>query len=172
VRVFWVRMVILILFFVFSSSLQAETFKWVDDSGKTHYTDEPLTGKDSEWVEEDEKTYFSYKPFKELNNGKAPVLPSGNVSPKTSPQQEKARRAYGKTKVETPARQNSIRGGTSLRQNTTRRSSGRGTSAGGTSLRQNAIKRSSARGSSVGGNSVRQNATKRSSARGSSTSSY
>ena len=192
VRVFWVWRVILILFFVFSSSLEAEVFKWVDDSGKTHYTDEPLKGKDYEWVDDDEGSYIAYQPSNKLQNKNSPISTSRTVSPKTSPQQEKARGAYGKTKVETPARQNSIRGGISLRQNTTSRSSGRGNSvggnlvrqnatrgssarggsAGGTSLRQNATERSSGRGSSVGGNAVRQNATRRSSGRGSSKGSY
>jgi hypothetical protein len=84
--------VIFILFFFSSSSfLQAETFKWVDDSGAVHYSDQPLKDENSEWIDEDEKTYFSYKPSKELKNGKAPVLPSGNTSPKTSQQKIKYR---------------------------------------------------------------------------------
>lgn len=146
VRVFWVWRVILILFFVFSSSLEAEVFKWVDDSGKTHYTDEPLKGKDYEWVDDDEGSYIAYQPSNKLQNKNSPISTSRNASPETSPQQEKARSAYGKTKVETPARQNSIRGGGSyLRQNATRRSSGRGSSVGGNSSRQNTTIRSSRR---------------------------
>ena len=41
VRVFSVWAAILILSFVFSSSLEAEIFKWVDDNGTTHYSDQP-----------------------------------------------------------------------------------------------------------------------------------
>ena len=41
VRVFSVWAAILILPFVFSSSLEAEIFKWVDDNGTTHYSDQP-----------------------------------------------------------------------------------------------------------------------------------
>ncbi len=172
VRVFRVWRVILILFFVFSSSLEAEVFKWVDDNGKIHYTDEPLKGKDYEWVDDDKGSYIAYQPSNKLQNKNSPISTSRTVSPETSPPQEKARGAYGKTKVDTPARQNSIRGGSFVRQNATRRSSGRGSSVGGNSVRQNATVRSSGRGSSVGGNSVRQNATVRSSGRGSSTGSY
>ena len=167
-RVFFVWTVILILFFVFSSSLEAEVFKWVDDSGKIHYTDEPLKGKDYEWVDDDEGSYVSYQSSKKLQNKNSPISTSQKVPSNTSPQQEKAHGAYGKTEAGTPARQNSIRGGISLRQNATERSSGRGSSAGGISLRQNATRRSSGGGNSVGGNSVRQNTTERSSARGNS----
>jgi hypothetical protein len=66
------------MFFMFSSSLEADTFKWVDDKGAVHYSDQSLNGKDkdADWVDDTPKTYFSFKPSKELKSAKAPVPPS------------------------------------------------------------------------------------------------
>jgi hypothetical protein len=97
VRVYSVRGAIFILFFVFSSSLEAETFKWVDDNGKEHYSDEPLKDKKSEWVDDEEKSYFSYHPADESTKRKTPRPPSGYTSPKKSRQKNIVRQGYSQS---------------------------------------------------------------------------
>ncbi len=66
---------IFILFFVSPISSEAKVYKWVDDNGKTHYSDRPS-----------------------LNsiNTKTRVSPSLNASPKTNQQQKKDVKDFGK----------------------------------------------------------------------------
>lgn len=141
VRVFSAGVVILILFLIFSSSLEAETFKWVDDSGKIHYSDQPLNGKDSEWVDDDEETYFSYEPEKELQSDTASGLPSGKKNrqlTKYRPGLVKAPVGGGVTSLP-PAQQTTSERSYTRRQtqgqgtSSTRGSTGRSSSAGRTS---------------------------------------
>jgi len=76
VRVLSVCTTILMWFFVFTFSLEAVVFKWVDDNGKIHYSDQPA---------------------KISKNTKTLVSPSLAASPKTAQQQEKERKGFEKT---------------------------------------------------------------------------
>lgn len=76
VRVLSVCTTILMLSFVFTFSLQAGVFKWVDDNGNIHYSDQPS---------------------KNPNKTQTQVSPSPNASPKTAQQHEKERKGFEKT---------------------------------------------------------------------------
>jgi hypothetical protein len=75
-RVLSVYATILMLSLIFTFSLEAGVFKWVDDNGKVHYSDQPN---------------------KNSGHPKTRVLPSPNASPKTALQHEKKREEFGKT---------------------------------------------------------------------------
>ncbi len=127
VKTYSVWIVFLILLFVFSSSLEAETFKWVDDSGIVHYSDQPLKSEDSEWVDDEEETYFTYNPSKDSESDKTPVSFSGNAKPNTSPQPKKYRPGLVQApagRTYQPPPQQSSSEGSYTRQNSTSRSSG------------------------------------------------
>jgi hypothetical protein len=134
------------LLFVLSSSLQADTFKWVDDKGAVHYSDQSLNGKDADWVDDAPETYFSYKPSEELKGEKAPVSPSGTVTPKTARKPKINHPVYsqaptgGASVSSPPVQQTPSLGGYLRQKSTTRKSGGRVT--GG---------QNQARGSSAGG---------------------
>lgn len=155
VRVFSVGVPILILFMVFSPFLEADTFKWIEDDGKVHYSDEPLKSKDSEWVEDEEKSYFSYQQDKKLESGNSPVLPSRNAPPKTSLQQNKVGQNYGKA----------LGGGGSAPQTPTAESYSRQSSRERISTRGNSTRLKATERASTRGNSPRQTATERTSTR-------
>ncbi len=73
VRVLSVCTTVLMLSSVFTFSLEAKVFKWVDDNGKIHYSDQPAP------------------------NTKTLVSPSPAASPKPAQQQEKERKGFDKT---------------------------------------------------------------------------
>jgi hypothetical protein len=136
-----------VLSFVLSASLEADTFKWVDDKGAVHYSDQSLNGKDADWVDDAPETYFSYKPSEELKGAKAPEPPSSTATPKTARKPKINHPVYsqaptGGASVGSPPVQETPSLGGYLRQkSTTRKSGGRGAAG-----RQN-----QASGSSAGG---------------------
>ncbi|VAX32582.1 hypothetical protein MNBD_NITROSPINAE05-111 [hydrothermal vent metagenome] len=150
-------------FFILPSSLEADTFKWVDDKGVVHYSDQSLNGKDADWVDDAPEIYFSYKSSNELTRAKARVLPSRKVLSKTGQQKKIAPKGYGQTIIGggASAPRTSARKTSTFRQNSVQRSSAGKSSIGKTStFRQNSVKRSSA----GQGSTTRQNSVKRSSA--------
>jgi len=179
VRVFSVGSAILILFFVITTSLEAETFKWVDDDGREHFTDQPLKSKNYEWVDDDEKTYFSYNPVEESSNRKAPGFSSGYAPPKTSRQQNTVRPGYGQSLGgESPASSASTEGsytrqtrtpGTTASRTSTRQGSTLRTTGTRTTGRQEPTSRTqNVRASSGRTSGPRESLTRTSSGRGSS----
>lgn len=179
VRVSSVGSAILVLFFVFTSSLKAETFKWVDDDGIEHFTDQPLKSKNYEWVEDEEKSYFTYHPAEESLNRKAPGPPSGYASPKTSRQQNKVRSGYGQSigggspapSVSTEGnytRQTRTPGTTAPRASTRQTSTARTTGARTTGRQATSPRTQDIRTSSGRTSELRESSTRTSSGRGSS----
>lgn len=93
----------LIMSFLYSSSLKAEVYKWVDENGKTHYSDRPVKSADSEWVEDSGLITYSKQPARRIKTKKYRSLTIPKSSPK-SVQQPKPTRVEGSSSSRSYAR--------------------------------------------------------------------
>lgn len=88
----WVS--ILILSFIISPSLHAEVVKWVDENGRTHYSDQPAGVKDYEPVDESDLITYSKRSTTKYKNKKSEGSRYRNRVPKPV-QQPKQKRSEG-----------------------------------------------------------------------------
>jgi hypothetical protein len=138
-RVYWVGTAILFWSLVYSPSLEADIFKWVDDQGAVHYTDLPSKSKDYEWINDSETIHFSFKPGKNLENKNKQALPARKIRSKIITQQKKVRKNYspsnGGGNYQPSTRPTATRGNyqrqTRSGRGSATRSSGRGRSSSG-----------------------------------------
>lgn len=91
VRIYSVWVIVLMGSFIFSSTLEAEVYKWVDENGKTHYSDQSLGAKEVEFVDDSERITYSKPPAKAWKNKKPRGLASRKLSPTTGQQQKPTR---------------------------------------------------------------------------------
>ena len=116
VRAFSMGIAILVLSLFFSTSLEAQIYKWVDDNGTTHYSDQHLGVNDYDWVDESDLIIYLDQPAKVYKQNNDRVLPAPFVPRKTVQRKRKVRRDTGQTRVGGSSSSRNYRGGSSLRR--------------------------------------------------------